>query len=253
MAKKETIEAPAPGTSVVTWREKMAMVTAQAAASEATKGGFLSFKGGNISYDDNLIPNNKLEVVVLDFVLENAIFREKYNPNKPASPMCYAFGRTEEVMAPHAEAEEPQAENCSVCPNNEWASDPEGGRGKACKNSRRIALLTADVLTAGLDAIAKANVVMCKLPVTSIKNFSSYINQVVKVLEKPPFAVKCELSVKPHPTSLFQVHWKIVDVIEDEAVLEALFNRRAAIEKILTQPYPKFDDEPEAKPRSGKY
>ena len=256
MAKKETIEAAAPaapGTAVVTWREKMAMVTAQAAASEATKGGFLSFKGGNMSYDDNMIAGNKLEVVVLDFMLENAIFREKYNPSKPASPMCYAFGREEDTMVPHPEAEEPQAASCAVCPNNDWASDPEGGRGKACKNSRRIALLPADVLSRGVADIAKANVVMCKLPVTSIKNFSAYINQVVKVLEQPPFAVRCELSVKPHPTSLFQVHWKIIDVIQADEVLEALFNRRAAFEKMLSQPYPKFEDKPDAKPRSGKY
>lgn len=246
----------AAGTAIVTWKDKMALVQAQAAASEAPKGGFLSFKGGNLSYNDELIPNNKLGIIVIDFLLENGIFREKYNPNKPASPMCYAFGRTEDDLTPHEEAEEPQHTDCANCPNNEWGSDPEGGRGKACKNSRRIGIIPADVLghSDTVERIKKASVVMCKLPVTSIKNFSTYVNQVVKVMDKVPFSVVTELSTKPHPTSLFQVHWRVTDEIMNQDVLEALFEKREQFQKQLLQPYPKFDEEAASAPKSsGKY
>lgn len=249
-----TKEKPAkPGTAVVTWRDKMAAVTKQAAESEAPKGGFLSFKGGNMSYDDVPIPGNVLKVVVVDFLLENAIFKEKYNPNKPASPMCYAFGRSEDELMPHPDAPEPQAESCIDCPNNEWASDPEGGRGKACKNSRRIAIIPADSVAKGPEAIKKANVVMCKIPVTSIKNFSTFVNQCVQALGTPPFGVLCELSVKPHPTSLFQVHWKVLEKIEDEVILEALLNKHMSIEKQMFQPYPVPEEEQAPAPRSKKF
>ena len=244
------------GTAIVTWKDKMALVQAQAAASEAPKGGFLSFKGGNISYNDELIPNNKLGIIVIDFLLENGIFREKYNPNKPASPMCYAFGRTENDLAPHEEAEDPQHDDCASCPNNEWASDPEGGRGKACKNSRRIGVIPADVLDHPdtVDRIKKVSVVMCKLPVTSIKNFSTYVNQVVKVMDKVPFSVVTELSTKPHPMNLFQVHWRVTDEIRNQDVLEALFEKREQFQKQLLQPYPKFDEDAvPATKASGKY
>ncbi len=253
--KDNVVDAPPaaqPGTAIVSWKDKMALVTAQAGASEAPKGGFLSFKGGNMSYNEEPIPGNKMDVIVVDFLLENAMFRDKYNPNRPASPMCYAFGREEADMKPHEEAEEPQNPQCEDCPNNEWASDPEGGRGKACKNSRRIAVLPADILLKGSEAIRKASVVMCKLPVTSIKLFSAYINQCVKVLEKPPFAVVVELSTTPHPANLFSVNWKIKDVIASDELLEALYNKRVSIEKLMLQPYPKFEDEPAPAPRGGK-
>ena len=251
-------------TAVVTWKDRMAAVAAQAAQTEAPKGGFLSFKGGNISYDDNPIPGNKLEVIVTDFLLENSMFREKYNPNKPASPMCYAFGRDEADMKPHPECEEPQHPQCGIpgeegcCPNNEWGSDPDGGRGKACKNSRRIALITTDCLGHEDSAtrVKKANTVMCKIPLTSIKNFSSYVNQCAKVLDVHPFAVVTELSTKPHPTSLFQVHWKVMDTVKaGDDVMQALYEKHVATGKLLNQPYPKQEEEaaPAPKGKSTKY
>lgn len=245
--------AKAPGTAIMTWKEKMAAVSAQAAATEAPKGGFLSFKGGNMSYDDNLIPGNSMDVIVLDFVLENNIFRDKYNPSKPASPMCYAIGRDESEMTPHEESEEPQSAKCEGCPNNEWGSDPEGGRGKACKNTRRIAIIPADCLKGGPDAIKKAGMVMCKLPVTSLKNFSTFVNQAVKVMETPPFGVVVRIATKPHPTSLFQVHWTILDKIENQEHLEALYDRHVGCAKSMFQPYPKMEDAPAPSSKGGKF
>lgn len=250
--KTAVAEVAKTGTAVVTWKDRMEMVRAQAAASEAPKGGFLSFKGGHIAYNEEYIPGDKLGVVVIDFVLENSVFKEKYNPNKPASPMCYAFGRDETDMVPHEDCEEPQHDACDTCPRNEWGSDPEGGRGKACKNSRRIAVLPYDTVMKGPEAIRKAQVVMCKLPVTSIKNFSGFVTKVVKVLEKAPFEVQAELSVTPSATNLFSVNWKAMGVIEDQEILEALYSKRESIEKLLYQPYPKFEDEQPAS-RSNKY
>ena len=238
----DVIDAPT-STAVMTWKEKMAAVVAQAASSEAPKGGFLSFKGGNISYDDQLIPGNTMDVIVVDFLLENGIFRDKYNANKPASPMCYAIGRDEESLKPHQDCEEPQHTDCETCPNNEWGSDPEGGRGKACKNTRRIAMIPADCLKNGVEGIRKAGTVMCKLPVMSVKNFSTFINQCTKAMELPPFGVVVRMNTKPHPTSLFQVNWTILNSIENQEYMEALYNKHVAAEKMLFQPYPKMEEE----------
>lgn len=246
-------ESKATTTAVVTWKEKMAAVAAQAAAMEQPKGGFLSFKGGRLSYDDNPIPGDKMNVVVIDFALENGIFREKYNALKPATPMCYSLGRDEEELKPHEDCEEPQHTDCATCPNNEWGSDPDGGRGKACKNSRRIAVIPADALTKGHDVLRKTNAVMCKLPVTSIKIFSKFINQIVKVLEVPPFAVVAELSLTPNPSTIFSVNWKIIDQITDMELLQILYDKHVATSKILFQPYPKMEEAaPPPPPPSGK-
>lgn len=246
-----------PTTAIVSWRDKMAIVAAQAAQSEAPKGGFLSFKGGRMSYNDEQIPGDKMNVVIIDFLLENTWFKDKYNPLKTAVPACYALGRLETEMKPHEECDEPQNPQCGIsdqegcCPYNEWASDPDGGRGKFCKNTRRIAVIPADTLLQGADAVRKVTPVMCRLPVTSIKNFSSHINKIVKVLQTAPMGVISELSVQPHPSNQFEVIWKIMDQIQNDELMSALVAKHESIQKLMWAAYPKMDDEPA--PKSSKY
>jgi hypothetical protein len=244
-----------PGTAVVTWKERAAMVTAQYAAQEAPKGGFLSFKGGRLSYDDTPIPGDKLNCIIVDFVLENTWYGRKYDPANTSPPKCYALGRDEEILAPHEDSEEPQGGEdgmCATCPRNEWGSDPGGGRGKDCKNTRRIAVIPADVLQADdpVAAIKKASLVQCKLPVTSVKAFSKMINQIVKVLGVPPFGVTVELSVSPSD-NMFSVNWKVTDQVHGDEILQALYENNVAAEKVVMMPYPKMEDE--AKSDSKKY
>ena len=248
-----------PGTAIVSWKEKMNAVVAQSAAMEAPTGGFLSFKGGRMSYDDTPIPGDKMEVIMIDFLLENTWYLEDYNALKPAVPTCYALGRDEATLAPHEECDDPQNTQCGIsgqegcCQYAEWGSDRKGGRGKDCKNTRRIAMIAADVLKADdpIAAIKKAGVVMCKIPVTSIKIFSKTINQITKVLGVPQFAVVIELSVTPHPANQFQINWKIMDQIQDQELLEALYNKYVGNEKVLFAPYPKMEEE--SAPKNKKY
>lgn len=246
-----------PGTAIVTWKEKMAAVTAQASAMAAPKGGFLSFKSGRLSYDDTPIPGDKINVVVIDFLLENTWYKDDYNAMKPASPSCYAFGRDESELEPHDDCEAPQGSEestlCADCPNNEWGSDRKGGRGKDCKNTRRIAVIPADTLLKGPDAIRKASVVMCKLPVTSIKLFSKFVNEVTKVLDVPMFGVIVELSLTPNPATIFQVNWKVMNKIDHQDILEALYHKYVANEKDMFQPYPKMEEDAPAASASKKY
>jgi hypothetical protein len=251
-------DAPAPGTAVMTWKEKMALVTAQAAASEAPKGGWLSFKGGNMIYDENQIPGNSMDVIVTDFALENAYYAEKYNPAKTSPPICYAMGRDEASMVPHEDCAAPQNAKCGIageegcCPHNEWGSDPEGGRGKACKNGRRVAIIPADVLQKGPEEIKKTSAILCKIPVTSIKLFSQFINQVTKVLEVPPFGVITRLSTKPHPANLFSVNWAVMERVVGDDNLQALYEKHLATTKQVFSPYPKAEEEQAAPAKGGK-
>ena len=250
--------AAVPGTAVVSWKDKMAAITAQAVQSEAPKGGYLSFKGGNISFNDDLIPGNKLNVIVLDFLLENYHFAEAYSGGS-AIPVCFAFGREESELAPHKDAEDPQSDECGTsgeegcCPLNEWGSASNGGRGKGCANSRRVAVIAADCIPKGLDAIKKASVLMLKVPVTSVYLFSKFVNQTAQALETPPFGVIVELSTKPDKKNLFSVNWKVIGQTTDQEVLEALYNKRMSIQDKLFAPYVKIEPEAEKSTRSGKF
>jgi len=234
MATKETPKAPETAVAVaapkstavampVNWRDRMKQVAVKVAEVEAPSGGFISFKSGRLNIGDQVMPGDKIECIVVDYLLHNKYFNTPYNPKVQSSPGCYAFAREEENMEPSDGAEDPQADHCAECPMNEWESAGNGGRGKACTNSRRLWVLPASVVN-GPDKVRVTDFLQCDMPATSIKNFSKFANDCA-ASGNAPFQFIVEMSVKPHPTSLFQVHFKALEQIKDEAVLEALATR----------------------------
>lgn len=227
---------------IVAWKERLSKLAEETADAEKPSGHFITFKGGQMTYNDAPVPGNKLMAVPIDYMFENAYYPGRYNPAKAASPVCYAFGRKDGEMVPHPECESPQHTQCDGCPKNEWGSDPDGGKGKACKNSRRIALLHADSLKSP-EEILEAAVAFCKLPVTSVKNWSTFANQCATVLKMPPLAVVAEVSVVSDPKSQFQVLFKASRIIDDDTTLAALVQKQEIVAKNIAVPYPKNAEE----------
>jgi hypothetical protein len=242
------------GRAVIKWDEEMAKHAAAAAAGETGTGGsWLSLKGGLLAYGGNQLPGNKIEVIVVDAVHENQYFTEKYDPDSPASPACYAFGRKEEgrklEMAPHENAPDKQSEACNGCEFNEWAS-ADKGRGKACKEVRRLALILAD----GLDtpsAVADAEVVYLKVPVTSVKAWGGYVQQIA-ALGRPPFAVVTEISLERHPQYQFLVQFKLVEQIKTAPMFTALLAKHEEVAEKIMFPYPERDETEAPRKQRGK-
>src|SRR3990167_7275206 len=137
MAKK-------PQTGLINWEAELAAQAEVAAGMEASTGtgSFFSIKGGLLSFAGSPMPNNQMAVIVLDSLMENVYYEGAYDASNPQGPKCFAFGRNEADMAPHevtVQAGCQQSEACAGCPMNEWASAAQG-RGKACKNTRRLAM-----------------------------------------------------------------------------------------------------------------
>lgn len=234
MAKPQTKK---PGTSVAVWDQKLAERAAKAKKTEASvaTGSFISMKGGILSFMGNAVPDNKLRVVVVDAIMENDLFVGKFDPNSPQSPVCYAFGRDEDEMAPHEAVASPECDRCQGCPHNEWGS-ADTGKGKACKNVRRLALITEDALDGGVEGIADAEVAYLKLPVTSVKAWAGFVSQLAAT-NKPPLAFVTELSVVPDATSQFKVQFKAVEEIDDGDLLGALLEKADVVEQQIIFPY----------------
>lgn len=234
MAEKKV---EAPGTAVASWQEELNQMAVATAAVEKPQGNWVSFKGGQLVIGGSPMKDNKVPVVVIHSVFENQLYANKYNPNDQQPPICYAFGEDDTDLKPHPESAKPQAESCAVCPNNEWGSDPGGGKGKACKNVRRLAMISADDLA--LDKVDKAEVAIAKLPVTSVKNWSTFASQVANVLKLPPIAVIVEMSVVPDAKTQFQVHFDLLNKVTDGAVIQKLLNRRRDTNAMVYAPYDK--------------
>lgn len=248
MAKKTT--------AIATWDEELAKQAEEYANQEANTGGgqFFSIRGGTLTLNGAPVPNNEMAVIVMDSVLENVYYEGDFNPDSPSAPTCYAFGRDEKTMAPHEEVEQKQAVSCADCPMNAWGSSNKG-RGKACRNRRRLALIPAGGLDDGNfqafedpDEFARAAVVYLPIPPTSINGFGAYTKQVFGALKRPPFAVFTKVSVVPDAKTQVKVLFELLGPVPDELV-KVLMEKNREVKATIEFPYAKPEEAPAPPPR----
>lgn len=259
-----------PGTDIVDWEKEMEAQAAIAAeAQRATGGGggkFFSTAAGVLKFDGNAMPGNRMVVVVLGDINENSYYDGPYDPNTPASPVCFAFNRDESAMEPHSAVDndsyfERQNDVCQGCPKNEWGSAPTG-KGKACKNVARLAMIPAgtfsekgsgrnkavefDGLIDDEEHYNTAEVAYIKLPVMSVKNWANYVKQIAAEMKRPPHGVFTEIWLEPDAKSQYKVMFEVVDKVPNE-LLKIMMERHAKVQSEIDFPYspPQEKDEAE--------
>lgn len=239
-------------TAVTKWDEKLKASADGYGETESSValGQFISFRAGQMTFHGSPIEDNKLDTIVLDAVIENAYYEGEFDADNPVSPLCYAFGRDGKVMKPHDQSPKKQHEQCQGCWANEFNS-AERGRGKACKNVRRLALIAVPgKLT--VDAILKSEIAYAKVPVTSVPAWAAHVKGIKEVLKKPPFGVVTTIGCVPDQKSQFKVTFKIREEIKDQRLLEALFKRNEEARATIEFPYPVFEDTGAPKRGKGK-
>ena len=249
-AKKAAVKKPA-GKSMVSWNEELAKRAQTAAAIEenvGSGGAFISLKGGRMTFNGAEVPGNKMNVVVLDHILEYTYYADGYDADNPQPPDAYALGRDENTLRWHENSiPEYAGELCKDSDINQWGS-ADKGRGKACKNQRRLALISEDD-AADVESIEEATPAFLRIPVTSVKGWAGYVRQLEKTLQRPPLGVVTEISVVPDPKSQFKLQFKLVESIEDGDIIEALLAKADATE--LDFPYAPREEEDEKPQRRG--
>jgi hypothetical protein len=239
-----------PGTAVVNWTDEMAKYAVAVAKQEVPSSSYISLKSGVLSYQGQPVPNNKLDVIILDSAFEHTFYEGKYDPNNVRSPVCFAISPSGEGLVPHPDSAKPQAESCAECPNLEWGSDPNGGRGKACQERRRLVLIPASAAEKA-DSILAAEVAVMKLPVTSVKLWGQYVNTVATLNRRPPFGLITQIGTVPNAKSQFNVTFKAVSAISDD-LLGAIMQKREAVQSVLLKGYDASSEEEAAAPATGK-
>lgn len=250
---------------IINWADELAKEADVAAGMESTSGGggWFSLRSGMLSLGDAAMPNNEMAVVILDSMLENVFYDGAYNPDAISPPKCFAYGRDEATMAPHAvvfAAGQEENDKCSTCQRNEWGS-AERGKGKACANRRRLSLIAAGDLSGSkrfepyaTDHFETSPVALLKLPVTSVKLFANYVRQVTGVIRRPPFGVITLVKVVPDPKTQFKVVCSLIDNVPDH-LLPVIMRRREESRPLLEAPMPLTfdnDDEPAQPAPRGK-
>lgn len=187
-------------TDLINWDEKLAADAkiATAMVASAATGDSFSFKDGVLSFNGNPIEGNTMAVVILDAVMMNANYPDKYDPKNPSGPNCFAFGRTLEEMTPHAvcvEAETAQAPACVGCPHNEFGTN-DRGTGKQCGNNYRLAVILAgefdkDNAFEQMDAtnFKGTSIAYLKVPPTSLKAYAGFTKQLEGTMKRAPHGI----------------------------------------------------------------
>lgn len=237
-------------TAVVAWEEQLKNRAGKALANVAKVGSggqFFSLKAGVLSLNGNPLAGNKVKGVILCNMLENNYFEEDYNPEVQMSPVCFAFQDVNDPdapMKPHPDSEKPQHSDCATCEWNKFKS-AEKGKGKACKNTARIAIIHEDSLKS-VALIKEAPVAFMKLPVTSVGNMAGYVKQVGEVLKRPPESVVTEIAVKPDAKTQFKVSFQLIDDKLPRDTVAALFDKADATAPTIAVPYPPNAEREEA-------
>lgn len=235
MARANTPAVKPAGTGVANWEERLALMAKESTQQEASvaTGQFLNTRGGQLTWNGNPVKDNKLACIIVDNILENAYYEGDFDPDSPAPPVCYAFGRDDKEMAPHPDSPSPQHETCRGCPMNEFGT-ADRGKGKACKNIRRLAILPAEPLTD--DAIQKGEIFFLKTPVTSVKGWAAYVRNLDALRHRPPLGVISEISAIPDAKTQFKLIFSHVKDIPG-TVMGAIFKRHDEVKESIAFPY----------------
>lgn len=128
--------------------------------------------GDSISIDRNKafrLPSGEtsteLFAIILDWATLNQFYEGKFDSNAIKPPVCAAQGAKIAELKPVPTAPKPQAENCHDCPKNQWGSD---GKGKACKNTRVLAVIAKDVVEDG-------PILLLKVSPAALKHIDPYL------------------------------------------------------------------------------
>jgi hypothetical protein len=160
------------------------------------------------------IEADELEVVVLDFNSHNQFYESAYTPGVVSVPTCFAIGDNPKALVPSKNAPQAQSENCAQCAMNAYGSN---GNGKACRNSRLLAVIDpADM--------AEGPVYTISVPPTSIRAWDSYVSTLVARHKCPPIGVVTSIS-QDSDSQYIKLKFDMKRVLVSDE-LKAAFDRR---------------------------
>ena len=168
---------------------------------------------------------DELEAVVVDFAAANFYYTEAFDRNSITPPVCFALGLEPAGLEPSTNSPDKQCDACAGCWANQFGS---AGKGKACQNTRMLALLAPD-------ADAETPLYILKVSPTAIKSFDAHVSKVASSFQMPVRAVVSKLSFSPdsdYPTLRFNV----LRPAEKDLIMLAQNRLEEARKRLLTEP-----------------
>lgn len=158
-------------------------------------------RNGTFVGPDGLELGEEISGVIVDFVSANKFYPHAYNANNPLPPVCFAFGKVIADMKPDPSSPEMQDEvdehtgeglGCASCPRNQFGSALNGGKGKACKNTRELAFILEEDLEN-----PDATMYLISVPPTAIRSFDACANLIGRMWDGPPIKAIVKITARP--------------------------------------------------------
>jgi len=204
-------------------------VQAKVASEMAGGGSQISFKGGQIIIDNQIVPGGEMNVIILGVLNERTYYPGQFDSNKIQIPVCYSY----DGQLPHADAADPQHSNCRGCPQDAWGS-ANTGRGKACREAARLAVISADA------DFETAPIYTCRVPISSISTVRELTGKAASA-GKLVAQFITKLIVKPDAKTFFSV--TLMAINNNPIDLGLLLPRVNEAETALYRPYPSIEEE----------
>lgn len=233
------VKKPTSGNIVSIQEALKAQVASLAGRTAPASGAAIRLSPGKFTLPDGTTSPGPLELVIVDFTTKHAFYEGAYDPKNISPPACFAIGNDIKNLVPSKNSPKPQASDCASCPMNQFGSD---GDGKACKNSRVMAVLPPD---------ADEDTPLWTLATspTANKGFDGYVASVARIFELPPIGVVTSVSLDPATT-----YAKLVfSDPQPNPNVGIHFARQEEAKKMLAvEPdVSSFDSKAKAKPKAG--
>jgi hypothetical protein len=175
-------------------------------------------------------PKSSIEVVILSAskAVSKVWYEQGYVEGSTAAPDCFSNNG----IAPDAASTKPQCASCALCPMNQWGSrmTPAGKNGKACSDSKRLAVVPVQDLPNEMFG----GPMLLRVPAASLQDLAMY-GQKMSQLGYPYYAIATRIAfdtAESYPKFVFGAIRPLTDE-EGEIVLGERTNH--TVERILSE------------------
>ena len=176
-------------------------------------------------------PRNSIELVILKANphLSKIWYENGYVEGSNAPPDCSAANG----LKPDAGVPKPQHAVCATCPKNQWGSDPRGGKGKACGDSRRLAVVPLqDIPNESL-----GGPLLLRVPAASLQDLAAFSNQ-MQAKGYPYYSIGIRIAFdakESYPKFEFSAIRPLTDA---EADVVIGMQKTEAVARVVSEPSP---------------
>ena len=176
-------------------------------------------------------PRNSIELVILKANphLSKIWYENGYVEGSNAAPDCSAANG----LKPDAGVPKPQHTVCATCPKNQWGSDPRGGKGKACGDSRRLAVVPLqDIPNESL-----GGPLLLRVPAASLQDMAAFSNS-MQSKGYPYYSIGVRVGFdakESYPKFEFSAIRPLTDV---EADIVIGMQKSEAVARVVSEPSP---------------